>query len=155
MGASSHLVVFSLDEQRFALPVSVVERVVRAVEVLSLPGVPPAVTGVINVHGQIIPVVNLRRRCGLPERGIDADDHFIIAHTSGRTIALPVDSTQVIRSTVEECIATDQVVPDCEFVDQVVKGPDGMILVFNIDALLSHEEHQVLRTLVGAAGGPV
>jgi purine-binding chemotaxis protein CheW len=53
------LVVFTLDEQHYALHLVAVERAVRMVEIALLPKAPKIVLGVINVQGRIIPVVNL------------------------------------------------------------------------------------------------
>jgi purine-binding chemotaxis protein CheW len=156
MVAACDLLVFALDEQRFALPLEVVDRVVRAVEIVPLPGAPLMVSGVINVHGEILPVINLRVRCGLPDREIDLDDQFIIAHTPSRTVALHVDSTQVIHSKLEECVATDHNVPDCVSVKQMVKGSDQLILVYSIESLLTPEDDHILGTvLIQAAGSSV
>lgn len=62
------LVVFRLDERRYALPLSVVERVIRAVEVTPLPKAPPIVLGAIDVQGRVVPVLNVRRRFLMPDR---------------------------------------------------------------------------------------
>src|SRR5687767_1730159 len=80
MSPMQHLVIFILDDQRYALPLSAVERVVRAVEVTPVPQGPKGIVGVINVEGEVVPVVNTRRKFGLPERGIETSDQFVIAH---------------------------------------------------------------------------
>src|SRR5581483_884088 len=74
------LVVFTLANEKWALPASVVQRAVRAVEITPCPDAPDVVLGVINVHGRIIPVFDLRRRFGLPLRELSIDDHIIIAN---------------------------------------------------------------------------
>ena len=60
--------VFTLDRQRYALPLSVVERVVRMIEITPVPHTPDIVLGVINAQGRVIPVVDIRRRFRLPTR---------------------------------------------------------------------------------------
>ena len=59
------ILVFALDEPRYALPLSAVERVVRAVEITPLPNAPAIIQGAINVQGAIIPVVNIRESFSL------------------------------------------------------------------------------------------
>ena len=54
------LVVFALDDQRYALAFAVVEKVIRAVEITPLPQAPEIVSGAINVQGKIVPVVEGR-----------------------------------------------------------------------------------------------
>ncbi len=88
MNKSNQLVVFTLEEQRYALYLPVIERVVSAVEVTPLPKAPDIALGVINIQGKVIPVVNIRRRFGLAERQIDLSDQFIIANTSTSTVVL-------------------------------------------------------------------
>ena len=75
----SQCVVFTLDERFYAIRLSAVSRVVRAVEITPLPKAPPIVIGVINLGGRIIPVVNIRRRFRLPERELELTDQLIVA----------------------------------------------------------------------------
>ncbi len=80
-GAAETWVLFLLDGQTYGLHIWEVERIVRAVEVKPLPESPPHIRGIVNVQGQVLPVVDLRVRFGLPTRDIRVDDHFIIART--------------------------------------------------------------------------
>ena len=90
------LVVFTLDEQRYAVPLSAVERIVRLVEITPVPHTPEIILGVINVQGRILPVVNIRRRFRLPARELHPSDHLLIARTSKRTVALVVDAVSEV-----------------------------------------------------------
>jgi len=56
METPDKLVVFNLDDRRFAMPLSAVVRVERIVAITPLPRAPEIVLGVVNMHGQIIPV---------------------------------------------------------------------------------------------------
>ena len=142
---SSQLVVFVLDGQRYALPLPAVERVVRAVEVTVLPEAPPIVTGVINIQGRVVPVVDLRKRFHLPERAVDPEDHFIVARSSTGVVALPVDEAEgLVRDLSGERVAAAEIVPDLNYVDQVfLIGPE-MVFVLAIDTVLTDEEELVL-----------
>lgn len=85
-------VVFLVDEQKYALQIDEVERIVRAVEVKPLPQSPPHVLGIINLQGRVIPVINLRKLLRRPERDLRLEDHFIVARSSTITAILPVDA---------------------------------------------------------------
>jgi chemotaxis signal transduction protein len=91
-GAAETWVLFLLDEQTYGLHIWEVERIVRAVEVKSLPESPPHIRGIVNVQGQVLPVVDLRVRFGRPTRDIRLEDHFIIARTGSLALVLPVDA---------------------------------------------------------------
>src|SRR5690242_12083986 len=104
------LVVFRLEAQRYALPLGVVERITRAVEVTPLPEAPDVVLGVIDVGGTVLPVLNIRRRFGLPEREIGLSDQFIISRTTERRVVLVVDDVQgVVERRSEELIGNDEI----------------------------------------------
>ena len=67
MNSSVKIVLFTLDEQRYALALPSVDRVVRVVDVTPLPKAPAIVLGVVNIHGDIVPVYDLRKRFRLPK----------------------------------------------------------------------------------------
>lgn len=145
MDKLNQLVVFTFDEQRYALHLSAVERIVRVVEVTPLPKAPEIVLGVVNVQGQITPVINIRKRFCLPEREMNLSDQLIIARTSRRTVALVADAVSgVIERSEQEVIAAEKVLPGIEYVEGVVKLEDGMILIHDLNKFLSLEEEQAL-----------
>lgn len=137
----NQLIVFSIDEQRYALPLSTVERVVRAVEVTTLPKAPDIVLGVVNVQGRIIPVVNIRRRFGLQEQEINLNDQLVIAYTPKRSIAFVADNVSgVIGIQEKEVVAAEEILPGMEYVKGIVKQDDGMIHILDIDSILTFGE---------------
>lgn len=139
------LVVFTLDAQRYALPLAAVERVVQAVEIVPLPKAPQIVLGVVNVQGQILPVVNIRRRFRLPERELRLSDHCLIAHTTKRMVALVVDEVSGVLEPVDQAMtAAEQILPGLAYVVGVVKLAEGMVLIHDLDSFLSLEEEQTL-----------
>src|SRR5258708_2924541 len=134
----SFFVVFRLAMQRYALPLATVERIVRAAEVTILPNAPAIVLGVLNVAGRVIPVLNLRQRFRLPEREVDPADHFVIAHTTRLMVALMVDEAQgVIEHPDSEIVGAAQVLPRLEQMQGVIKLPDGLVLIHDLDKFLS------------------
>lgn len=145
MKESVQLVGFTLDEQRYGLRLSVVERVVRAVEVTPLPAAPEVVLGVINLAGRVVPVMSARQRFGLPEKESDLSDQFIIARAAMRTVALLVDSVSaLVEVSSEDVVQAARILPHMEYVDGVAKLEDGMILIHDIDRFLSLEEARML-----------
>ncbi len=146
MNKQNQYVVFTLDEQRYALHLSAVERVVRVVEITPLLEVPEIVLGVVNVQGQIIPVFNIRKLFHLPEREINLGDQFIIANTSSRTVALLVDAvSSVVEPSEQEIITAEEIMPGMKYAEGIVKLEDGMIiLIDNLDKFLSLEESKTL-----------
>ena len=145
------LVTFELEGQRYALHLSAVKLVVRAVEITPLPRAPDCVAGVINFQGQVVPVFNLRRRFHLPERELQLDDHIILARTVRRLVALVVDVAGGVLACADgEVLPAQAVVPGTEYVAGVVKHPDGLILIHDLDSFLSLDEEQTLEAALTA-----
>ena len=145
MDSLSQLVVFTLDDQRYALRLPSVERIVQVVEITPLPKAPGIVLGVVNVQGRVIPVVNIRKRFLLPERETNLGDQLIIANTSKRPVALLTDTVnEVIEQSGESMITSEEILPGMKYIEGVVKLKDGMILIHDLNKFLSLEEEKVL-----------
>ena len=139
------LVTFSLDDRKFALYVSAVQRIIRVVEVTALPKAPEIVVGIINLQGTVIPVFDIRMRFRLPAREVRLADQMIIATTAKRTVALMVDSVDdVIEIPEEKIIAAEQILPELEYVEGVMKTEGGMVLIHDLERFLSLQEEKAL-----------
>lgn len=137
----NQIIIFTLDDQHYGLPLSAVERVVRMVDITPLPKAPDNVLGIINVQGRIIPVINMRRRFRLPEWELALTDQLIIAHTARRPVALVADAvTDVHEYAEQEAVAAQDILPGVEYVAGVVKLENGLILIHDLDKFLSLEE---------------
>ena len=147
MSELTQLVVFRLDEQRYALTLAVVERIVRAAEVTPLPKAPTIVLGVIDLEGRVLPVLDVRQRFRLPEREIGAADQFLIAQTEWewRTVVLVVDEVQgMIERSPTEIVGAAQIAPGLEQIQGVTKLDDGLVLIHDLEKFLSLDEARSL-----------
>jgi purine-binding chemotaxis protein CheW len=151
-GESAHWVVFRLDEGRYALPLAAVDRIVRAVHVTPMPRAPGLVLGAIDVEGRVLPVFNIRRRFGLPERTVDPADHFLIAHTARRTVVLVIDAAQgVFQHAATAATPAANIAPDLEHIRGVIQLDDGLVLIHDLEQFLSPEEARLLDEAMSQA----
>jgi purine-binding chemotaxis protein CheW len=147
------LVVFRLGEQRYALRLNAVERVIRAAAVTLVPETPAFVLGLINLAGQLLPVFSLRRCLGLPDRTIQSADQFVIARTSCLTVALVVDEVQGLSVVnAAQTVAPGDVLPGRECrVQGLVKIEGEIILIYDLEKLFSQEEQERILQAKAAA----
>ena len=123
MDKLNHLVVFSLDDRRFAVPLSAAVRIERMVALTPLPKAPDIVTGIINFHGRVIPVVDIRSRFNMTPRPSELSDQLLIIQTGERTIAFIVDFVEgVIDAFQDQCADAGSVLPIMEYVKGVVNS---------------------------------
>lgn len=90
-GGLIEALLIEVDGVRFALPTHSVEEVIAAAQPMPLPEAPPFVLGILNVRGEVLPVLDLRRHLGRPSREVRASDHLILARTGARRVLLRVD----------------------------------------------------------------
>jgi purine-binding chemotaxis protein CheW len=154
MDGSKQIIVFSLGMQRYGIPLTAVECVVRMVEVTPLPDIPTFIRGVINVHGEIMPVIDLRRRFGLPERTARLQDQLLITRWTKRSLALMADMVSDVYYFPELTLTpVDDIFPGLPLLAGVAKLPDGMILIHDLDKLLSTQDKNTLDEAMGQLEG--
>lgn len=98
------VVVFRLGDQSYALPIDVVQEIQQIVEFTPVPDSAPALVGMIDVRGRIVPAIDVRVLVGLDSRQYTLDTPMILCRAHGRLVALVVDE-----------------------VDDVITLPDGSI----------------------------
>ena len=134
--AKAALLLFTLGDQRHALPLSHIDRVVLAVAVTPLAGAPDPVLGVINLQGQIIPVISGRKWLGLPERPVQLNDRLIIALVAERKVAVLVDHVQgVVTHSSSDEVQSGDLLPGLSGPASVIKGDGGLILMHPLQDL--------------------
>ena len=140
------IVIFTLDELKYALALSSVIRVIHAVEIRNLPKAPAIVAGIINVNGQIIPVINVRTRFGFTSREMELDDQLIMADTGKRQVALWVDTVSGIQNIqAHQHVNTTETLPYAQFINGVLKVEDDLILIYDLEQFLDLEEESQLE----------
>lgn len=136
------LVVLELDELRLALPIAAVQRVFRAAEVCALPAAPDVILGAIDVHGRLLPVVNLRRKLLRRDREITPTDCFVLARTERQALVLVVDAVEGVVHRSQADIAmrggSDQF-------DGVLKLEDGLAVIYDLERFLTAQEEQAVQ----------
>lgn len=145
MGTDDHLVVFSLDDCKYALNLSAVARVIPSVAVTPLPEAPPIILGVIKIREKIIPVVNIRRRFHLPGRELGLDDQIIIAKTKKRAVGLVVDSVAGVEKHDHlRTVTKEKILSSLKYVEGIIQMEEGLVLIHDLDQFLSLEEEEAL-----------
>jgi len=153
LNLKNQFVIFTINEQKFALPATVVSRIVRIVEITPIPNAPANTVGVINVQGEAVPVFNMRKLFGFPDRELKLTDQLIIARISGHTISFITDMVTGITNRLDKKIITaDKVFPGLEkIIEGLVFFEDGMILIYNLEKLFTLENVEMIDLVMKKA----
>ena len=134
------LLTFKLDDQEYALSIANVVQVVRMVAVTRAPKSPVFVEGMINLRGRVIPVVNIRQRCGLLDKPYDLNTQLLIARAGQRLMALMVDVVSEVLTIPANCIEPPELIgADMQHLLAVGKLGDRLILILEPRTLLSDD----------------
>ena len=145
MNSPTQLLIFAVGGQRYALDISQVERVVRMVEITPLSGLPSVVAGVVNIAGEVIPVISLRRCLVLPERGIELSDRLIVVNLERRRVALWLDDVLELQNPDEmQWIPAEEVLSKLVHVEGVLKSEEELVILQNPEGYLSGQDHDIL-----------
>jgi purine-binding chemotaxis protein CheW len=130
-------IIFSVDDQCYALPVGAVKQIIRAVQTTSIPEAPELLSGLINMGGEIIPVINIRKQFKLPQREILISDRIIIAQTPLYTIAFIVDDiVDISEFSGFDITPSTEIFPRMEdYVSGTAKYNGRTVLIYDIGCL--------------------
>jgi purine-binding chemotaxis protein CheW len=97
---SKNLVECVIGDVRYAVPIVTVREIVNPLPLVELPSAPAAVVGVADYRDEVVPVIDLRARFGMPPAPVTRRTKWVILRRSSRSFAIIVDGvTEVFRST--------------------------------------------------------
>jgi purine-binding chemotaxis protein CheW len=132
--ASQQFCTFMLQDEFFGVPVQQVQEVIRYQEMTRVPLVAKAVAGLINLRGQIVTAIELRRCMGMPDRAAGQLPMNVVVRTSDGPVSLLVDDIgDVIEVSKDSYESTPQNIPASEkkMVEGVYKLDGRLLLVLN------------------------
>lgn len=144
------LVTFSIGDEEFGVDILKVQEIIRTMEITKVPRAPEFVEGVINLRGKVIPILDLRRRFDLPHKKHDSHTRIIVIEITGMVVGFVVDSvSEVLRIPVSTVEPPPPVVAgmDSDYISGVGKLQDRLLILLDLDKLLSSEDLEQLTQL--------
>lgn len=145
------LVCFQLGGENYGVDIYSVQRLIQVPEITRVPRAPDFVEGIIDVRGDIIPVINLLKRFGIPESKINDDDRIVITEIGDQIVGLLVDAvSEVTRLPEEDIEPPSDVVSgiNSEFIGGIGKQQRGdgsrLIIVLDVEKVLTEGQQDYL-----------
>jgi purine-binding chemotaxis protein CheW len=155
-GGASQIVSFRLANEEYGVDIMRIQEIILPGQITRMPQVPDFICGLINLRGHVIPIVDLRRRFKLTAADRDDDTRIIVANVGERTIGMVVDAVnEVLR------INSKQVEPppssvagiDHDYITGLVKFEDRILILLDIQSILSEQEQSALGKSQGTDSG--
>lgn len=150
-GEDLQIVAFRLSSEEYALPITKVKDINRVRPLTKIPKSPTFMKGVINLRGEIIPVVDLRERFNLPVSEATDDSRIMVVDSNNRLLGIIVDGVTEVLSipTTEIDIPPAVTKLNIKQVPGVGKVNNRLLILLNIDEVFSAEEVNDLKGMDG------
>ncbi len=136
-------VTFRLDNEKYGIKVVQVQEVLRMTEIAPVPGAPDYVLGIINLRGNVVTVIDLRRRFGLMEVEPDDATRIVIIEAENNVVGVLVDSVAEVADIRASEIDTAPNVGNDEsskYIQGVSTQEDELLILVDVNKLLTEEE---------------
>ncbi len=139
------VVSFRLYKEIYALNILYVQEIIKPLSVTHVPLASPWIAGVINLRGQIIPLIYLSRRLGLEQATYQRDTRFVIVRSREQSVGFVVDEVlEVLRLNADKTEPPPGHLDYREYIHTVSKQERGMVMVLDLNKILYH--HPQART---------
>ncbi|MFQ3646021.1 MAG: chemotaxis protein CheW [Anaerolineae bacterium] len=128
------ILAFEVRQRRYALMIADVVEVAAMVEIVPLPDAAPGVLGVVNRHGEMLPLLDLRLVFYGEAAPVDASTYFIVVEKPGQRAGLVVDAVDVVKYVPSTAF---QPVPENRFVRAMVQHEDDLLQVLDVQPLFA------------------
>lgn len=137
----SKFTIFNISDDVFGIQISRVLEILRVQKIFSVPGLPGFLTGVMSVRGAVIPVMDLRLRFGMKPAG--KKERIILVKYGEEKLGFLVDEIkEILQLDPEDIMSSPSIFKGfkTEYLTGLGKKNDQIILLLNIDNLLTSEE---------------
>jgi purine-binding chemotaxis protein CheW len=147
---SEQLVVMELANESYGVDIGAVNTIIRMQEVTAIPRAPSFVEGVINLRGSIIPVIDLRKRFGLPQGEVTKASRIVVVEAQGQMIGMVVDVVvETLRLPASAIEPPSPVVTtvDSAYVRGVGKHDSRLVILLDLDKVLTERDVESLAKM--------
>ncbi|PKO03601.1 MAG: chemotaxis protein CheW [Chloroflexi bacterium HGW-Chloroflexi-5] len=142
---STQMVVFKLLSEEYAVDVSSVEAIIKLQAITKVPHAQAHVVGVTNLRGNIVPVIDLKKRLELPEKENSIDTRIIVALLQDSKVGMVVDAvSQVIEIEDSQIEPTPQISTsiDSTYIRGIVKIESHLVIMLDLTKIFSDEKNK-------------
>jgi purine-binding chemotaxis protein CheW len=143
------VVSFHLDREEYGVDISQVQEIIRMVEITHVPRAPHFMEGVINLRGQLIPIIDLRTRFSMPRAEHTKSTRIIVTEIGNKRVGIVVDGvSEVLNIPMEQIEEAPEIITGAgsEYIQGVGKVNERLIILLDLTMVISSEEKARLET---------
>src|SRR5690554_2765885 len=140
MGNMNQFVVFKVGIEEYAIPILKVNEIIRlkGITITEVPNTQKYVLGIINLRGEVIPIIDLRMKFNMPQKELDDSNRIIIVNIEDKSIGLMEDSvSEVAHIEQEDITQPPEEISDINsrYITGVAKYKDRIFIILDIDII--------------------
>lgn len=146
------LVVFKLGNEEYGVPITQVKEINRLTTATKVPKSPSFVEGIINLRGQIIPIIDLKKRFELELTDYTDEARIMVIQVGEQTFGVKVDAvSEVLRLSTDTIERAPDIVSgiDVRYITGVAKEGERLLILLDLDQLLTEYEKNQLTEMNG------
>ncbi len=140
---TSEWVTFYLESEKYGVNVLLVREVLKNTEIAPVPGAPPYVLGIINLRGNVVTVVDTRKRLGLSVREADESTRIVVIEIDEQVLGIMVDSVAQVADLRESEIEYAPNVGNddsSKYIQGVSNQENELLILLDMEKMFSHED---------------
>lgn len=140
------LVSFRLEQEEYGIEITKVQEIILMGEITRVPQTPSFIKGLINLRSTVIPIVDLRTRFSLEQKGISDETRIMVVNVRGKTIGIIVDAVnEVLRIEKSRISPPPPTVAGLgrEYLTGLIKLENRLLILLDIDKILDDDETEV------------
>ncbi|MGE5631266.1 MAG: chemotaxis protein CheW [Caulobacteraceae bacterium] len=148
--AEVQFVVFKLGKEEYGVNIMQVQEIGPYEEPVKVPNTPEFVEGVMNLRGNVIPVISLKKRFNIPGGEITENTRTIVINFGSKQIAFIVDDASEVLTIDDSNIqATPEIIAgaDRKYITGIGKQGDRLLIILDLNFLLNEQEHVQLEAM--------
>jgi purine-binding chemotaxis protein CheW len=141
------IVSFSLDNEEYGVDIAQVQEIIRMVDITHVPRAPDFMEGVINLRGQLIPIIDLRARFSMPRAQATKNTRIIVTEIGNKRVGIVVDSvSEVVTIPLEHVEQAPDLLAAAgtEYIQGVGKINERLVVLLDLTMVITGEERAKL-----------
>lgn len=149
--AASKQVIFKIGEEEYGSDIQLVSAIESYGGVVPVPNAPSYILGILNLRGEVIPIVSLRKKFGLPESEVNDKTQLLITKYQNMKVGFKVDSVSEIETIEEKDLHEMPVIvrtKETSYAKYVANKKGRMVILIDHEGVLSSEEMEAVSEMI-------
>jgi len=140
---TKQFVIYQLAGEQFGVDIAAVESIIKMQEIAAVPQVPEFVEGVTNLRGEVLPVIDLRKRFEIPAADDSEEERIVVVEIDGQNVGMIVDAVTEVLTLDEDAIEAPSALvigSSVDFITGIAKVDDQLVTIIDLRMVLLSDE---------------